>query len=177
MTPFAATLAALLSLPVAVEDKANEYKPAQYAALAHEIAKVKPPRGIGAKDWRALLIAVGAAETHYALRIMDGRCKPFECDRGRARSSWQLHENLFTRPVWAELHGFTNLHIQVKTADEMLKRSWYQCAGHTRELPVAVQRTVLAFAGKPCDPRATAAIWRGLELRTGYWLKARQAMG
>lgn len=176
MTPLASTLAALLALPIAHEDLTSELKPAQYAALASEIAKVKPPRGIGAKDWRALLIAVGAAETHYSLRIMDGGCKLFECDRGKARSAWQLHENDFTRPVWVELHGFVNLHIQVKTADEMLKRSWYQCGSHARELPFAVNSTLLAFAGRGCTV-GTIVPWSGLQLRTTYWLKARQAMG
>lgn len=136
----------------------------------------RPPRGIGAKDWRALLIAVGAAETHYSLRIMDGQCKAFECDRGRARSAWQLHKNLFTEPVWDELHGLVNIPMQVKTADEMLKRSWYQCGGPATELPHAVNRTVRAFAGRGCTDQ-TIEPWKGLQKRTTYWLKARQAMG
>lgn len=177
MTPFVYTLAALNALPVAVEDLQEERKPAQYYAIAAEVSRLKPPAGIGAKDWRALVIAVGGAETHYLLRVMDGHCRPLECDRGLARSSWQMHKNLFTAPVWDQLQGLANIPMQVKTADEMLKRAYHQCRGNAVDPLHLVQRTVLGFAGRGCDPKATAAPWRGLGLRTTYWLKARQAMG
>ncbi len=177
MTPFAYTLAALTALPVANEDLGNEYKPAQYAAIAREVSQLKPPAGIGAKDWRALVLAVGGAETHYLIRVMDGRCRPLECDKGLARSAWQMHKNLFNAPVWEQLHGLTNIPVQVKTADAMLKRAYHQCRADAVDPLWLVKRTVLGFAGRGCDPKATVEPWRGLELRTTYWLKARQAMG
>ncbi len=174
---FAYTLAALNALPFAVEDREHDLKPAQYVAIAQAVSQLKPPAGMGAKDWRALVLAVGAAETHYLIRVMDGQCRPLECDKGLARSAWQMHRNLFNAPVWDRLQGLSNIPLQVTTADAMLKRAYHQCrASHVDPL-VLVQRTVLGFAGRPCDPHATAAPWRGLGLRTTYWLKARQAMG
>ncbi len=174
MTPVEATLAALLALPVYKDDVTDHRKPAQYAALAHEVAQLKPPAGVGAKDWRALVLAVGAAETHFALRIMEGQCKPFECDRGRARSSWQLHSNQHTAPVWEQLHGFVTLSVQVRTADAMLKRAYYQC--RTTPSDIWIRPVVNAFAGRGCKSN-TIAPWRGIDLRLDYWLRARRAMG
>jgi hypothetical protein len=176
MTPFEATLAAVLALPAAAEDKTDPRQPAHLQAIALEVSQLKPPRGIGAKDWRSLVLAVGFAETHMSLRIMDGHCKAFECDRGKARSGWQLQQNRFTSPVWEQLHGLDNLHTQVVTADGMLKRSWYQCNSASVELPFAVQRTIIAFAGRGCTV-GTIVPWAGLQLRTGYWLTARRKMG
>lgn len=174
MTPFEYTLAALLTLPVAVEDKANEYKPAQYAAIATEVSRLKPPRGVGSKDWRALVLAVGGAETHYLYRVMDGQCKPFECDRGRARSGWQLQKNKHIEPVWDQLQGMTNIAVQVQTADKMLKLAYYQCAKTPTD--VWIRPVVNAFAGRGCQSM-TIVPWGGYQKRFTYWLKARQAMG
>ncbi len=178
MTPFDIVLAGLLKLPIAHEDQADPRKPAQLAALALEVSQLKPPAGLSRKDWWSLVLAVGAAETHFSLRVMDGQCKPFECDRGKARSSWQLHKNLYTASVWDQLHGFAHLSVQVQAADAMLKRSYYQCRAAATDPLVLVQRTVHAFAGLGClVDRKTVNPWRGLQLRNTYWLRVRQAMG
>ncbi len=154
MTPFEATLAAVLALPASVEDKADPRQSAHLQAIALEVSQLKPPRGIGAKDWRAIVLASGFAETHMSLRIMDGLCKAFECDRGKARSGWQLHSNDFTRPVWDQLQGLDNLHVQVVTADSMLKRSYYQCGGASR----AARFSVLASSRSSPSPAAAAPL-------------------
>jgi hypothetical protein len=174
-TATAQVLAALLALPTYREDVADPRKPAQIAALAHEIAELKPPAGVNSKDWRALVIAVGQAESNFSLRIMEGRCKPFECDRGRARSAWQMHKNKHTAPVWDELHGFETLRVQVQTADGMLKRAYYMCERSNPEGFWAAQ-TILAYAGRGCVDKKTIEPWRGLELRLEYWRKAWRAM-
>lgn len=175
MTPFEATLAALLKLPVYKDDRADERKPAQLAAVAFEVSRLKPPSGVGAKEWRALVLAVGEAESGYSLRIMEGLCRPHECDHGRARSPWQMHENPWTRPVWAELQGFEGLRVQVQAVDGMLKRAYFQCE-RSRPDGFWASQTLLAYAGKGCVDR-TIAPWRGLELRLQYWRVAWRAMG
>lgn len=173
MTPLAAALAAVLALPVYKDDLTDARKVPQLAALAREVSLLEPPAGVSRKDWRALVLAVGEAETGYSLRIMDGLCRPYECDHGKARSPWQLHANDHTRPVWEQLQGFTTLHVQVQTASEMLKRSYFTCARSRAPFP---QATLLAFAGKGCRPD-TIVPWRGLDLRVRYWTIARRAMG
>ena len=168
MTPFEATLAAVLKLPVYKDDLKDERKPAQLAAVALEVSHLKPPSGVNAKEWRALVLAVGEAESGYSLRIMAGECRPFECDHGRARSPWQMHENDHTRPFWQDLQGFVGLHVQVDQADKMLKRAYFQCP--------RTPSVVNAYAGKGCGGN-TIAPWRGADLRIHFWLVAWQAMG
>lgn len=173
-TAFAYTLAAALALPVHKEDLGDPRVPALRAAVALEVSRLKPPAGVDPKDWRALVLAVGAAETHLSPRIIDGHCRPWECDRGRSRSGWQLQRNLHTAPVWERLQGFENLHVQVATADAMLKRAYYQCRG-ARSV-VWIDPVVLAYAGRGCR-NTTIEPWKGLPLRRQYWVRARQAMG
>lgn len=172
--PFAYTLAALLKLPIYKDDFDDPRKPAQLAAVALEVSRLKPPAGVGAKEWRALVLAVGEAETGYSLRIMAGECKHFECDHGRARSPWQMHENGYNRPVWDQLQGFVGLHVQVDEADKMLKRAYFQC--RLTPSDVWVRPVVTAYAGKGCGGN-TIGPWRGADLRIAYWLRAWKAMG
>lgn len=178
MTPFEATLAALLALPTYKEDRAPEHQERRQellAAIAGPVSELSPPAGIDARDWRALVIAVGGAETHYSLRIVaDGRCKPYECDRGRARSAWQLQNNDHLRPVWEELgQGLSTIDVQVRAADQMLKRAYHQC----RQAPGEWKyKTLMSFAGRGCK-QMTLGPWRGLVLRLDYWQRARRAMG
>lgn len=175
MNAFEATLAAVLKLPVYKEDLADERKPAQIAAIALEVSRLRPPPGVNAKEWRALVLAVGEAESGFSLRIMEGLCKPHECDHGRARSPWQMHENDHTRPFWQSLQGFEGLRVQVDQADKMLKRAYFQCERSNPE-GFWAEQTVLAYAGKGCVNR-TIAPWKGLDLRLNYWRLAWRAMG
>ena len=53
---------------------------------------------------------------------------PCSSSRVRARSAWQLHKNLFTAPVWDQLHGIENTAIQVRAASDALKRAYFTCS-------------------------------------------------
>jgi hypothetical protein len=176
MTSTTAILSALLALPVFKDDLADERKPAQYAAIASEIAQLKPPAGVGRKEWQALVLVIGYAESGYALRITEGNCRTYECDRGRARSNWQMHQNDHTRPVWDQLQGFSTLHVQVQTADKMLKRAYYTCERSNPNGFWAAQ-TILAYAGRGCVDRQTIAPWKGLNLRLEYWRRTWRVLG
>src|SRR3982751_1744252 len=120
--------AAIDSLPCFVEDRGDPDKSAQLDAIAAAVAEVsrdapRPPR-----EWAALLMTIGYHESTFSLRIHRGQCKPHECDNGRARSMWQLHKNLFTAPVWDQLHGVENTAIQVRAASDALKRAYLRCS-------------------------------------------------
>ncbi len=173
-TPFAHALAGLLALPIYKDDRQDPRKFSQLALVAHEVSQLEPPPGVSRKDWMALVVAIGEAESGYSLRIMEGLCRPLECDRGRARSPWQMHQNDHTRPVWDELQGFMTLHVQVQTASAMLKRSYFTCVNRSG-LPWQ-KSTVLAYAGRGCNSQ-TIVPWAGLDLRMRYWTVARRAMG
>ncbi len=55
-------------------------------------------------------------------------CKPHECDRGRARSAWQLHKNLYTAPIWDQLHGHRQHRRYRCAASDALKRAYFTCS-------------------------------------------------
>ncbi len=149
--------AAIESLPCFVEDRGDPDKSAQLDAIAAAIADVsrdapRPPR-----EWAALLLTIGYHESAFSLRIQRGQCKPHECDNGRARSAWQLHKNLFTAPVWDQLHGLENTAIQVQTASEALKRAYFTCS---RSGVPWLQATLNGYAGRRCSSE-----WPGLDQR------------
>lgn len=156
------TRAAALSLPTFFEDRAPELadgKREQLEHIASVVAEVsrdapRPPR-----EWAALLLTIGYHESTFSLRIQRGDCnlRKRECDAGRARSSWQLHKNLFTAPVWDQLHGLDNTEAQVRAADAALRRGFWTCA---RSGAPWLQGTINGFAGKRCGES-----WPGLELR------------
>ncbi len=156
--------AAMDSLPCFHEDRGSSEKAGQLDAIAAAIADVsrdapRPPR-----EWAALLLTIGYHESTFSLRIHRGECKPHECDQGRARSAWQLHKNLFTEPVWDQLHGIENTHIQVKAASDALRRAYFTCS---RSGVPWLQGTLNAYAGRRCG-----AAWRGLDRRvaTFNWI-------
>jgi hypothetical protein len=149
--------AALESLPCFVEDRGDPQKNEQLDTIAAAIAEVsrdapRPPR-----EWAALLLTIGYHESTFSLRIHRGQCKPYECDRGRARSAWQLHKNLFTAPIWDELHGLQHTAVQVKAASDALKRAYFTCS---RSGVPWLQATLNAYAGRRCS-----AEWPGLGQR------------
>jgi hypothetical protein len=150
--------AALEALPCFHEDRDDTaQKAAQLDAIAAAVAEVsrdapRPPR-----EWAALLLTIGYHESTFSLRIHRGECKPYECDRGRARSAWQLHKNLFTAPIWDQLHGLEHTAVQVRAASDALKRAYYTC--HRSGVPW-LQGTLNGYAGRRCG-----AEWPGLDLR------------
>lgn len=150
--------AAMDALPCFHEDRGDSAaKSAQLDAIAAAVAEVsrdapRPPR-----EWAALLLTIGYHESAFSLRIQRGECKPHECDRGRARSAWQLHKNLFTAPVWEQLHGIEHTAVQVRAASDALKRAYYTCS---RSGVPWLQGTLNGYAGRRCG-----AEWPGLDLR------------
>lgn len=57
-------------------------------------------------ELRWMLLTTAQHESHFALRIHEGKCRPGECDGGRARSLWQLHRNARMKPgEWESLAG------------------------------------------------------------------------
>ena len=149
--------AAMESLPCFVEDRGDPDKAAQLDAIALAIADVSRDAPRAPREWAALLLTIGYHESTFSLRIQRGQCKPHECDNGRARSAWQLHKNLFTAPVWDQLHGVENTAIQVRTASEALKRAYFTCS---RSGVPWLQATLNGYAGRRCSSE-----WPGLEQR------------
>lgn len=170
------TLAAAESLPTYFEDRAPELEPAkaeQLASVARAVAAVsleKAPRA--PREWAALLLTIGYHESTFSLRIHRGECNLLkrECDAkrlktgelvARARSSFQLHENDHTRPVWEKLWGVENTEVQVQAADGMLRRAYWQCS---RSGVPWLPATINAFAGRRCGDS-----WGGLDVRVATW--------
>ena len=149
--------AAMESLPCFVEDRGDSEKSAQLDAIAAAIAEVSKDAPRAPREWAALLLTIGYHESTFSLRIHRGQCKPHECDHGRARSAWQLHKNLFTAPIWDQLHGIENTSIQVHAASDALKRAYFTCS---RSGVPWLQATLNGYAGRRCS-----AEWPGLDQR------------
>jgi len=149
--------AAMDSLPCFVEDRGDPDKAAQLDAIASAIAEVSHEAPRAPREWAALLLTIGYHESTFSLRIQRGQCKPHECDNGRARSAWQLHKNLFTAPIWDQLHGIENTRVQVQAASDALKRAYFTCS---RSGVPWLQATLNGYAGRRCS-----AEWPGLDQR------------
>ncbi len=97
-------LAMILSLGIAQEDRAPELadrKREQLETVADSIAAVA-----NTPELAAMLVTLGWYESKFATRIAEGRCKPFECDRGRARGVFQIHRRAgMTDAEWDGLLG------------------------------------------------------------------------
>jgi hypothetical protein len=149
--------AAMDALPCFHEDRGDPDKSAQLDVIAAAVAEVsreapRPPR-----EWAALLLTIGYHESTFSLRIHRGECKPHECDRGKARSAWQLHKNLYTAPIWDQLHGIEHTAVQVRAASDALKRAYFTC---NRSGAPWLQATLNGYAGRRCSSE-----WPGLDQR------------
>lgn len=154
------TRAALDRLPVAVADRAPERADAkrkQLDALAAAMAHESLTAPVAPRHWVAVLGAIGYRESALSLDIQNGSCRRFECDprkltgggvKFQARSSFQLHENDHTRPVWDQLVGVENTAVQVAAASKMAKVGHYRCARLGVAFPESVWR---GFAGGSCS--------------------------
>lgn len=161
--------AAMDSLPCFIEDRGDPAKTAQLDAIAAAVAEVSRDAPRSPREWAALLLTIGYHESTFSLRIQRGECKPFECDHGRARSAWQLHKNLFTAPVWDQLHGIENTAVQVRAASDALRRAYYQC---NRSGVHWVRATLNGYAGRRCS-----AEWPGLEQRVSTFERLLRVSG
>ena len=139
--------AAMDALPCYVEDREDPDKSAQLDAIAAAVAEVSKDAPRAPREWAALLLTIGYHESTFSLRIQRGQCKPYECDRGRARSAWQLHKILFTAPIWDQLHGVENTKVQVRAASDALRRAYFTCS---RSGVPWLQATLNAYAGRRC---------------------------
>lgn len=153
-------------LPVFHEDKPAEFaeaKARQLRLFEESVAREAKDAPRLPREWAALMFAVLENETRGSLRIHEGRCKPRECDRGRARGPWQNHRNTIIAPVWDKMVGVENTPIQAHAASEMLKRAYWTCQ---RFNPDWVAGTLSAYAGRSCHAR-----WDGLAPRVASYRK------
>lgn len=80
MNLLAWALAAVHLLPVYHEDRNEPHKASQLALIASAVAEAARN-----KEEAALLLTIASHETNLSYRIHTNRCRPLECDRGRAR--------------------------------------------------------------------------------------------
>lgn len=117
-------LALLALVPMPPAERALPEKPAQQMALAASLAEHARDA-----DELAFLIAWGSAETNFAVRIHAGRCKSWECDRGKARGPWQSHRSGMRADDWSRMHGVENTPAQVARAAGHARWALRQCPG------------------------------------------------
>ena len=149
------TRAAVSALPVHHEDRELETKRSQLDEVAeavaiHSIDAPRPPR-----EWASLMLAIAQAESGLSARIIDHKCKPRECDRGRAKGLGQIWKNALNREDWAVADG--NIPLQVKMLDDSLRRAFATCA---RSGVPWVQATLNGYKGVLCSSE-----WPGLAPR------------
>lgn len=143
------TTSAIRKLPVYYEDKdAGPEKDEQLLTIATTVAKYSRKAPLPPRQWAALLLTIGFHESTYSLRIHAGKCKPRECDHGKARSPWQLHRNMDNEKVWDKLTGVDNIEEQVWAADHLLRRVARTCVNGTGL--VDVPGILTAYAGRRC---------------------------
>lgn len=154
-------LTAIAALPTYKEDvgehlAVQKHDQAQMIATAIDQA-VEETRGWpGSKrELASLMLAIAWHETRLSLRIHDGRCKPYECDRGRARGLWQLHAHRsLPRERWLKVAGL-NPEFTRNAASEAalaLVRSRRMCAVASRGRDW-VGPVITAYAGRGCGGR------------------------
>jgi len=106
-------LAALLAATPHVSDRTEppESRKERLEVLADAMGRAVD-KAASAGAWRAprrelgaYLLSVGTWESHWAARIHQNRCLPWECDRGLARSPWQFQRWGLTRDAWDRYEG------------------------------------------------------------------------
>ncbi len=138
--------AAIARLPVFHEDKGDPNKQLQLEQIADAISIVSKKGPVPPRQWAALILAVGSAETNFSTRIIAGRCKKHECDGGRARGFAQNHRNAFNAEIWENANG--SVENQVRLADDGLRRAFNTCRQFGAPFPHGALR---AYAGSSCS--------------------------
>lgn len=149
-------LIAIASLPTFHEDVGEQFA-AQKRQQAELIANAISRAAENVQGWpgskrelATLLLTVAWHETRLSLRIHDGRCKPFECDHGRARGLWQLHAHAsLTRERWLTVAGLDAQSTFNGAAEAALAltRSRHMCRKRGSDW---VASTISAYAGRGC---------------------------
>ncbi len=154
-------ISAILSLPTYHEDAGEQLK-AQKRAQTELIATAVAQAAENARGWpgsprelAVLLLTVAWHETRFSLRIHEGRCRPYECDHGKARGLWQLHMHAsLPRERWITVAGLdaeSTLSAAREAAIALVRsRNW--CSRYARGRDW-VAPTLRAFAGRGCDGR------------------------
>lgn len=154
-------LSAIAALPTFHEDVSPELSQ-QKEAQAQMIATAVTQAVDEASGWpsskqelAALMVTIAWHETKFSLRIHDGRCKPLECDKGRARGLWQLqaHRSL-PKERWLLVAGLNPdaTRVAAREAATALVRSRRMCGVATRGGDW-VGATIAAYAGRGCGGR------------------------
>lgn len=145
-------------------DPAQPAHVADVAALVWEASRDAPrPRA----EWAALLATVGGKESALSMRIMRNECRPWECDRGKARGIFQIHRNAHNRDDWHRQDG--DLGLQVRLAHAQLRRAYFTCS---RSGASWLGGTLSAYAGRQCGSE-----WPGLAPRVFTWLRGARLLG
>ncbi len=154
-------LAAIQVLPTFHEDVGEDHV-AQKRVQAHLIANAVAEVAGNARGWpgsprelAALMLTVAYHETGFSLRIHDGHCKPYECDKGRARGLWQLHAHRsLPRERWLTLAGLDDAatRLSAQEAAYALVRSRRVCLSKIQGSDW-VTPTLAAYAGRGCGGR------------------------
>lgn len=130
--------AAISSLPLFHEDRGAPGKAEQLKAIGDAVARhSKDPRV------QAFVIAWGWHESGFSLNIGAGRCRPLQCDRGRARGPFQEHR--IGRPLaeWERLHGLENIDFQIASATRRARGMLGMCG--------SVEGALRAMTGRGCS--------------------------
>jgi hypothetical protein len=138
-----ALLAALNALPA---------RPAAFDEHAPQIAEALAQATRGTRD-AATLFAVGYFESGFQPRIQEGLCKPNECDRGRARSFWQLHD--WVRG-WSDMIGMDRVGVAADVAARILRRGRRVC--HSEAGAISFFAVGTCFGWKGADQRAAFSL-------------------
>jgi hypothetical protein len=92
-----------------------------------------------------LLGTTGGIESNFDTDIVAGRCKPHQCDHGKAKGAFQ---NQNVKPVADLWHGADgDIPAQVAMVDRMMRRSTTRCAAFA-PFPAHVFR---AYRGGSCS--------------------------
>ncbi len=107
------------------------------------------------------LMSVGFFESRYAKHVHAGQCKKDECDRGRAKSVYQVQDNnLVPTEVWSRIEGldYDSTRLATYVAAVSFANAWNKCGGERH-----LGRVYSAYARGHCDSyylsAATRASW------------------
>lgn len=149
----ALVLAALLRLQLWAPDVQLEYPVARTERLQEASAAISAAAG-QSREMAAALLTLGEAEARFAAYVGTGRChegpRGARCDRGKARTYWQLHEAA-CRSAWAAEPGSrAETFAGAQCAANLLRYGRWQCGSW--------QGAFNVYAGRRCsDNRGQAA--------------------
>lgn len=107
----------------------------------------------------ALQVATASRESALSARIHAGRCYPTECDRGRARGLWQVHQSgPITVEWWAGMagHGYRETFAAAFAAGYLFSLNERRCKG--------IDGAISAYASGSC-------YWAGIKKRKKHYHK------